>query len=122
MNTAVNTMNTAVRNYCEKTDGCYYIDATKGFIEGGVLAPLKTADGLHINILYMKDYIKNIQNAVSNISSGSTDTDKSGYPSLIKKLLPNSLAEKSYKTTGFSPQFIIIHNMGRFTNQGAYDL
>lgn len=36
-------------------------------------------------------------------------------------MLPESIAGKSYKKEGFSPKFIVIHNMGGGTNQIAYD-
>lgn len=40
---------------------------------------------------------------------------------VIKKLLPDSIAGKSYSKTNQTPLWIVIHNMGNGTNQGSYD-
>lgn len=123
VNAAVKTLNLTTKAYCDKTDGLYYIDATKGFSNNAVLVDSKTLDGLHIDPKQYSSYIKNISDAVSN-ASGTSGNDTSGYPPVLKKLLPDSLAGKSYETSGFTSKFIAIHNMGggvAATNQTAYD-
>ena len=124
VNAAVKDINLKNKKHCDVTDGVYYIDATKGFSNNAVLVDSKTADGLHILPAQYPNYIKNIDNAISNINTDNSSDGGNGYPPLIKKLLPDSLAGKSYETSGFTPQFIAIHNMGgggESTNQLAYN-
>lgn len=120
LNEGVKAINVATSNYCKTADGVYYIDATKGFSNNAVLIDSKTADGLHIKPAYVKDHIKNIADCVSNGSQDNQE-DTSGYPPVLKKLLPNMIAGKSYDISGFEPKFIIIHNMGGGDNESSYN-
>lgn len=130
-NNAVSKINSGRKAFCDKTSRAVYIDTTKGFSSDAVLNKNQSHDGLHI-LDYGKwrnNIVEAIKNAKDINSSGGTNgsndsTISNGYPPVIKKLLPESIAGNSYKKEGFTPEFIIIHNMGggtESTNQTAYD-
>lgn len=121
VNAAVKVLNVAIKTYCDSANGVTYIDTTRGFSSNAVLVSDKTLDGLHIDPKHYSSYIKNISDAVSNNSNNSGGNDVTGYPPVIKKLLPESLAGKSFEKEGLDQKFIVIHNMNGGTNQSTYN-
>ena len=127
-NSAIAKINSGRKAFCDKTSRAIYIDTTKGFSSNAVLNKSESHDGLHI--LDYGKWQNNIVEAIKNAqdinntggANGSVDPSISnGYPSIVKKLLPDSLAGSSYEKEGFTPQFIIIHNMGGGGNQTSYN-
>lgn len=90
-NNDITKYNTAIKEYCDKYNNVYFIDATKGFVDSDGYGDKSkyASDGLHLDYNHNEYYtawVSNIREAIAQATGNATSTTSQGTGKWVAKV------------------------------------